>query len=576
MATLSLLSILALLLHVALAFRLVPVPSRLHLARRAATLMSVEPLVKELGVDLAAKVKALGFDHSEDLIKFGSDFESRPEALSTVFIQDFGLMALDAHRLRAAIMQLLGERSRPSAATSLPAPATEALAGEALVAAAPRKGMKKAILNSGQALRRQRADLMSSSSSSAAASPYDYGLTSSNTPLHVADQLEGFYTYMTELSPTSQEAPIRAATATVYVRHAKLFLGWHLARLRAREIDTGDESGIRSAFPTKDREGAREAFDFVKWLRAERRISTSYESNVIRGLTKLAKFRFSKESLADPEYGGKTFDDIPVIRELRKIHRLSEGRRKLSSTRVSDEKKKWLSWPEYLGVVDACWAEVQACKERLSAEAAGGGSKAERSKRLVAIAFQQYLVLAFFSIVPDRQRTIRELEIGRTFMREEGQAQGEGGAWSIVHTSNDYKTGKSYGDRPPLPISAALTGPVDEFIAEWRPCLEPQGMHLFAQTKLGGKALTQDSVYQIVSRACYRHTGKRTNPHLLRDMVVTYVRSETDASEKDLEALALFMGHSLSMQKQSYDRRTLNQKVAPAVALVQGLGKRKP
>ena len=570
-------SILALMLHAVLAFCFVPVPSRLKVARCVITLASAEPLVKELGVDLAAKMTALGFHGSEDLIKFGSDFESRPEVLSTVLIQDFKFSALDAHRLRAAIMQLLGERSRPSAATAVTAPVTDALVGDALVAAAPRKGMRKAILNSGQVLRRQRADLMSSSSSASSESfSYEYGLTSSNTPPHVADQLAGFYTYMTELSPTSQEAPIRAATATVYVRHAKLFLGWHLARLRAREMDAGHESGIRSAFPTKDREGAREAFEFVKWLRAERRISNSYESNIIRGLTKLAKFRFSKESLADPEYGGKTFDDIPVVRELRKIHRLAEGRRKLSSTRVSDEKKKWLSWPEYLGVVDACWADVQACKERHSVEIVGGGSKAERSKRLVAVAFQQFLVLAFFSIVPDRQRTIRELEIGRTFVRDEGRAQGEGGAWSIVHTSNDYKTGKSYGDRPPLPISEALTGPVDEFIAKWRPCLQPQGAHLFAQTKLGGKALTQDSVYQIVSRACYRHTGKRTNPHLLRDMVVTHVRSETDASEKDLEALALFMGHSLSMQKQSYDRRTLNQKVAPAVALVQGLGKKKP
>ena len=34
------------------------------------------------------------------------------------------------------------------------------------------------------------------------------------------------------------------------------------------------------------------------------------------------------------------------------------------------------------------------------------------------------------------------------------------------------------------------------------------------------------------------------NPHLLRDSIVTYLR-DTDASEKELEALALFMGHSI-------------------------------
>jgi integrase len=83
-----------------------------------------------------------------------------------------------------------------------------------------------------------------------------------------------------------------------------------------------------------------------------------------------------------------------------------------------------------------------------------------------------------------------------------------------------------------------------------------------------GNPLTRDSVYQLVSRACFEQTGKRTNPHLLRDMIVTHVRESSNASEKELEALALFMGHSLQMQRTSYDRRTLSSKVAPAVQLL--------
>ena len=53
-------------------------------------------------------------------------------------------------------------------------------------------------------------------------------------------------------------------------------------------------------------------------------------------------------------------------------------------------------------------------------------------------------------------------------------------------------------------------------------------------------------------------------------MIVTHVR-ETDASEKELEALALYMGHSIQMQRSSYDRRTVSQKVAPAVNLLHSL-----
>ena len=46
------------------------------------------------------------------------------------------------------------------------------------------------------------------------------------------------------------------------------------------------------------------------------------------------------------------------------------------------------------------------------------------------------------------------------------------------------------------------------------------------------------------------------------------------ATEKELEALALYMGHSLSMQRSSYDRRTLDQKVAPAVNLLETISKK--
>ena len=51
-------------------------------------------------------------------------------------------------------------------------------------------------------------------------------------------------------------------------------------------------------------------------------------------------------------------------------------------------------------------------------------------------------------------------------------------------------------------------------------------------------------------------------------MIVTHLRSG-DASERELEALAIYMGHSIAMQRDSYDRRTKAQKVEPAVELLQ-------
>jgi len=77
-------------------------------------------------------------------------------------------------------------------------------------------------------------------------------------------------------------------------------------------------------------------------------------------------------------------------------------------------------------------------------------------------------------------------------------------------------------------------------------------------------------VFSIVSRSCYRYGGKRTNPHLLRDMVVTHVRGG-DATERELEALALYMGHSVGTQRSSYDRRTVEERVKPAVELLRSV-----
>ena len=68
--------------------------------------------------------------------------------------------------------------------------------------------------------------------------------------------------------------------------------------------------------------------------------------------------------------------------------------------------------------------------------------------------------------------------------------------------------------------------------------------------------------------SAYRITGKRLTPHMVRDSIVTFLR-KSNATERELEALALYMGHSIEMQRSSYDRRTKEEKVGPAVALLE-------
>ena len=88
----------------------------------------------------------------------------------------------------------------------------------------------------------------------------------------------------------------------------------------------------------------------------------------------------------------------------------------------------------------------------------------------IATTFQQYLILSFFANVPDRQRTLRELELGRSCLRvDENDDDGNDcAAWIIKHSAEDYKTGATYGERPPLPLLSSLTPDIDDFLVRWR------------------------------------------------------------------------------------------------------------
>jgi len=373
-------------------------------------------------------------------------------------------------------------------------------------------------------------------------------------------------------------------------------------------------------FPSSDTESAAPILQYILWLRSERGISPNYEANVLRGLIKLVKFRFANElssSAATPTAnqvngGGRgslsssrstALDDLPIVIELRKLHR-EAGNKGKKAPRSSDEGKKWLDWDEYLEVIQLLKYDLSSLIDRydkkmnmededdVDRDGASAKQKKKQKKQTqakakslqvqrkeIATLFQQYLILSFFACVPDRQRTFRELELGRNFIRVD---EDDLPLWIIKHTADDYKTGSTYGERPPLPLTASLTAEIDDFLDRWRPSLIKQTKdssetdntlattHLFLQPRTGNP-LTANSVYQIVSRCCYKYKQKKTNPHLLRDMIVTHVRKNGDASEKELEALALFMGHSISMQRDSYDRRTLEQKVSPAVKLMQDM-----
>jgi len=512
-----------------------------------------------LPVELVDKVEACGFQSSSELVSFATDFVDRPEVLSSLLIEDFDFQPLDAHRMRSALFAICKKQHEvesldPSDATEVSSVTSNAGTISPEDFKSKPIAYKKVIVN--EKAKRRRKDNGGGK---------DYGLPSNYADEYprLALELDEFFKFLTIPKASAQDAPIRATTADVYLRHAKLFLGWYI-KIYAATTDNQELSkdlSIFSIIRNKEKKSAKVLLDFILWLRTTRNISASYEANILRGLTKLVKYRFEEESEADPAYGEKSFDDIALVREMRKFHR-DASRRQAISPRSSNEDKKWLSWNEYLDVIKALKEEVSQLLASNSIDWKVGVNDAKGKQ--IATAFQRYIILAIFASVPDRQRTVRELEIGRTFLKDDG------GQWIIKHGPDDYKTGKTYGDRPPLVLPAEMNPTIDEFINHWRPylCSDKTTDYLFLQPRTGNQ-LSGNSVYQIVSRACHKYTGKKTNPHLLRDMLVTHVRGSSNASEKELEALALYMGHSISMQRNSYDRRTIKQKVAPAINLLQ-------
>ncbi|WP_348760869.1 hypothetical protein [uncultured Salinisphaera sp.] len=240
---------------------------------------------------------------------------------------------------------------------------------------------------------------------------------------------------------------------------------------------------------------------------------------------------------------------------------------------VADARVKWLDWSQYLRVVDALREECAALDK----------DGRRRSPSAVAWSVQRYLIFGILSCVPDRQRTVRELEIGRTLFRErvasggtesagvgESQSSASGKAgeyrWVIRHGPDDYKTGRDYGVRPPMVIHPKFYPALEDFVANHRHHLGEPAHGLLFSTRSGAPLRDKD-VHRILTSTSYRLTGKRVNPHLVRDMIITHLRG-TDASERELEALAIYMGHSLAMQKGTYDRRTKEEKVAPAIDLL--------
>ena len=419
-----------------------------------------------------------------------------------------------------------------------------------------------------------------------------------------------FRRFLTTRRLGSHEAPIKEVTARKYEDHVRGLLGWMLFTF-PEEFPEGAKSvrSMRLAFPSPAKSSAARAFEHLQWLSETRHCGPAYELVALRAFVAAAKFLHGDAGEDEARDVDRPYARVPLVAQLRRLNK-DAGRRASRASPVADVRKKWLSWDQYLGL-------VKRLEDEVAPRWHAGGTRTDAA---VAWSLQRFLVFGVLSCVPDRQRTIRELEIGRTLFKEHKEDGGternassrersehytrsspSGGdsveilaprsrsgagrstwidlrtdateadydyRWVIKHGPEDYKTGRNYGERPPMVLAPSLYGALEEWIERRRAHLAPRHANLF--TARNGAPLTDVGVHSLLTSTSYRLTGRRVNPHLVRDMIITHLRG-TDASERQLEALAIYMGHSLAMQKGTYDRRSKAEKVAPAVQLLSSL-----
>lgn len=375
-----------------------------------------------------------------------------------------------------------------------------------------------------------------------------YALKEEQISSSLKEELQTLYAFLTEPSwHCRQDKAIRDISANSLLQQVLKILGWlhtykniPVQELSLSRIVYFHHLEDKSTVKKIAKKNMQLIDEFFRWTRNERKVGPQTEDMFIRGITAVTKFLYHTET----DYPDvKNYNDVPFIIFLREEQRKIK-QRIAESAPVADTDKKWLEWEQFLALVKTLKAE---CCER-----ACFGSK--RTERAIARSFQRYLLFAFLAYIPpDRQRTLRELEVGRTLVKENDK-------WYIHLRPEDYKTGSAYGEQWTL-IPNFIYPELEAWLNVWRAYYKPN--HNFVFSNLNGEPLKPSSVYTIFKHAAYRITGKALHPHLIRSMAITYFQKQ-GKSDAEMASLALAMRHSREAQQKTYDRRTNVEKITPA------------
>jgi hypothetical protein len=282
------------------------------------------------------------------------------------------------------------------------------------------------------------------------------------------------------------------------------------------------------------------------------------------------------------ESEASNYEDISVITKLRVfINKMPKQAKKIDTLPLT-------------------WAEVLEVRERLRLEAnethiysdrnRGNKVRTERSQRrsksAISASLMRFLVLSMLTVIPpDRQRTFRELRMGKTLKHGLFTEAGFTPRTLLPNSNNakyyihlmpeDYKTGGKYGEFiGEIPNIEFKDGSeFYDYLNRWiyegyREVMLRGENHDFLFTTIRkGVLLDSKGMCRLVSHIFKNKTKITVNPHKLRHIFCSYL-DEIQVSDKERDAAAFWMHHSTEMAKNIYTIRDIQEKLRPTSSLM--------
>ncbi|MBE9113246.1 site-specific integrase [Nodosilinea sp. LEGE 07298] len=340
-----------------------------------------------------------------------------------------------------------------------------------------------------------------------------------------------------------QDEPIREVTFNNYEVMIRGFLGWlyRVVNVSRQEL---------SLALIADREWLDE---YMAWGISDRDNSYGWALNVAAASLNVAKWLYHQQSVS-PKY--RDIQEVELIRA--KMAALQSKREKEPRRRVSKEKmvEKFVPFDQVEGVV----RYLRLCCATTTAKGYA------RKDLTVMHCWQIYLIIAILAYCPVRQREVRELELGRTLLREKG-------GYVVLLEPEDHKTGSFTGKGREFCLPDLLTQDLDEWLNVWRPKLKPTHDRVLMKLRDASSGSFKQpyddaQLSGMVARAMYRATGilfddpKKTTPHDFRRIAITWQRKYGDRDQD--QALAELMGHSVEEVNRTYNQMSGRDRTAKA------------